>query len=133
MTAIDLAGWLAAALTLFTFVCRDMHRLRLLAICANLAFITYGACAGLLPVLTLHMMLAPVNAWRLRELCRQPDAGRAEEPIEAGRTGPRRACSSPADVSGAPAAPWRSRRCAAFTSQHAKARPRSRTQRLSIA
>ena len=35
-------GWLAAVLTLATFICRDMRRLRLLALAANAAFIGYG-------------------------------------------------------------------------------------------
>lgn len=68
MSATDLAGWCAAALTLATFICRDMLFLRALAICANAAFITYGAVAWLVPVLTLHLALAPVNTWRLLEL-----------------------------------------------------------------
>jgi len=44
MTAFDVQtlGWLAAGLKLATFVCRDMRRLRLLALAANAAFIGYG-------------------------------------------------------------------------------------------
>ena len=75
MSAADLVGWLAATLTLFTFACGDMRRLRVLAICANVAFVAYGASAGLAPVLALHLMLTPINLWRLRELNR-PRAGR---------------------------------------------------------
>lgn len=71
MSHVDLAGWLAAGFTLMTFICRDMHRLRLLAILANVSFVVYAAGAGLMPVLALHLMLAPVNAWRLHELRRQ--------------------------------------------------------------
>jgi hypothetical protein len=39
MSTVDtqLLGWLAAALTLATFVCRDMQRLRLLALAGSLA------------------------------------------------------------------------------------------------
>jgi hypothetical protein len=68
MTAIDVVGWMAAALTLVTFVCRDMRRLRLAAIGANLAFICYGSAAGLWPVLALHLALTPLNLWRLQQL-----------------------------------------------------------------
>jgi hypothetical protein len=68
MTAIDVVGWLAASLTLVTFVCSDMRRLRLAAIGANLAFIGYGSAAGLWPVLALHLMLTPLNLWRLQQL-----------------------------------------------------------------
>ncbi len=63
----DLLGWAAALLTLMTFVCHDMRRLRLLALAANAAFIAYGALAQLLPVLALHMALVPVNLWRLKQ------------------------------------------------------------------
>jgi hypothetical protein len=63
-------GWLAAALTLATFVCRDMRQMRLLALAANAAFIGYGAAAQLLPVLMLHLALVPVNLWRLNQALR---------------------------------------------------------------
>ncbi len=67
---IDILGWVAAALTLGTFVCRDMLRLRVLALGANMAFIGYGLAAGLWPVATLHLLLVPVNLRRLMELQR---------------------------------------------------------------
>ena len=63
----DALGWGAAVLTLLTFVSVDMRRLRLLALAANAAFIGYGAVAGLLPVLALHLALVPVNLWRLNQ------------------------------------------------------------------
>jgi hypothetical protein len=63
-------GWLAAALTLVTFICRDMCRPRLLALAANAAFIGYGAATQLLPVLMLHLALVPVNLWRLNQAFR---------------------------------------------------------------
>ena len=60
-------GWAAALLTLLTFLCADMRRLRLLALAANAAFIAYGSAAELLPVLVLHLSLVPVNLWRLNQ------------------------------------------------------------------
>jgi CRP/FNR family transcriptional regulator, cyclic AMP receptor protein len=66
----DLLGWLAALATLGCFASHDMLRLRILALVANAAFVAYGAQAGLLPVLVLHLVLAPVNAWRLWQLLR---------------------------------------------------------------
>jgi hypothetical protein len=71
---VQILGWLAAALTLATFVCRDMRRLRLLAMAANAAFIGYGAAAQLLPVLMLHLALMPVNLWRLAQTFRPAPA-----------------------------------------------------------
>jgi uncharacterized delta-60 repeat protein len=61
---VDLLGWMAAALMVATFACTQATRLRPLAVATNLAFIGYGAAAGLLPVLVLHLVLLPVNLWR---------------------------------------------------------------------
>jgi hypothetical protein len=82
----DVLGWAAALLTLMTFVCRDMRRLRLLALAANAAFIAYGALAHLLPVLALHLALVPVNLWRLnqtmRPVRRRDDATLSMTPLD---------------------------------------------------
>ena len=40
-------GWLASSLTLVTFMCSDIRRLRYAAPGANAAFIAYGALAQL--------------------------------------------------------------------------------------
>jgi fatty acid desaturase len=94
MTAfgVPILGWLAAGLTLATFVCRDMRRLRLLALAANAAFIGYGTAAQLLPVLVLHLALVPVNLWRLNQAFR-PAPARSAAPgpsVSPGRTAARR-------------------------------------------
>jgi hypothetical protein len=67
----EVLGWLAAGLTLLTFACADMRRLRLLALGANAAFISYGWLAQLWPVLALHALLLPVNLLRLRQALAQ--------------------------------------------------------------
>jgi hypothetical protein len=82
---IDIIGYLAAGLVLATFCTRSMSSLRLIALVSNVAFITYGYFADLTPVLILHTILLPVNAYRLRQLywselsskVREPEAGRA--------------------------------------------------------
>jgi CRP/FNR family cyclic AMP-dependent transcriptional regulator len=61
-------GYLASALVLCTFLTRTMIPLRFVALGSNVAFITYGALLHLYPVLVLHCVLLPVNAWRLREI-----------------------------------------------------------------
>lgn len=83
--SIDLAGWAAAGLTMMTFACQDMRRLRVLGLVANAAFITYGAMAMLMPVLVLHLILAPINLLRLWSLRRpaMPLAATAAEPAPA--------------------------------------------------
>ena len=70
----DAAGWLAAALCLGTFCMRNMVALRTMAVVCNLAFIAYGAAAGLMPVLALHLTLLPLNAWQLARLRGGPTA-----------------------------------------------------------
>lgn len=45
-----------------------MVRLRLTATASNLCFIAYGAAFHLFPVLILHILLLPLNIWRLLEL-----------------------------------------------------------------
>jgi uncharacterized delta-60 repeat protein len=60
----DTLGWAAAALMVATFSCREARQLRPLAVATNLAFIGYGAAAGLMPVLALHLLLLPINLWR---------------------------------------------------------------------
>ncbi len=64
MPHTDLLGWIAAALMISTFASRDAHVMRPLAVATNLAFIGYGATADLAPVLTLHLVLLPINLWR---------------------------------------------------------------------
>jgi len=63
--ASDIIGFVAAGLVLATFAMKDMRALRATAIISNLAFIVYGAVNGLLPVLTLHLLLLPLNVQRL--------------------------------------------------------------------
>lgn len=63
-------GYLAALLTLAAFLMKTMVPVRILAIGANIAFIIYGALAGLMPPLLLHCALVPVNAIRLIQMLR---------------------------------------------------------------
>lgn len=67
MVTAEIAGWIASGLMLATFLCRDAMLLRSIAIAANVALIVYGALAGLVPVLTLHLVLIGVNVHRLAE------------------------------------------------------------------
>jgi CRP/FNR family cyclic AMP-dependent transcriptional regulator len=61
-------GYLASALVLCTFLTKTMMPLRCIALGSNVAFITYSALLHLYPILILHCILLPVNAWRLREI-----------------------------------------------------------------
>jgi hypothetical protein len=57
-------GWIAAALMVATFSCRNPLWMRPLAVSTNLAFIGYACVAGLAPVLALHALLLPINLLR---------------------------------------------------------------------
>ena len=59
---------------LATFGMKDMINLRIVAICSNIAFIAYGIALSLLPVLILHVMLLPLNGWRLMGALQQRSA-----------------------------------------------------------
>lgn len=61
-------GYCASALVFATFFMRSRARLRQVAIASNVAFITYGVIGNVVPVLTLHALLLPLNVWRLREI-----------------------------------------------------------------
>lgn len=78
MHYIEILGFVAAAFVLTTFLMRTMLLLRVLGICGNIAFITYGWLAGLMPVVLLHLILLPVNLYRLVELIRLVRAARNE-------------------------------------------------------
>src|SRR5262249_17967767 len=52
------------------FCMKDMAPLRLVALCSNLAFITYGCALGLTPIWLPHALLLSVNGCRLVEAAR---------------------------------------------------------------
>jgi CRP/FNR family cyclic AMP-dependent transcriptional regulator len=65
---IDGIGFAAAGLVLATFCMRSMSALRWVAIASNVAFIAYGYFEHLAPILLLHVLLLPVNSYRLAQL-----------------------------------------------------------------
>lgn len=67
MHAIEAIGYLASALVFATFYMTTMQQLRTVAIVSNVAFILYGYFAGAMPVLVLHLVLLPLNVWRLHQ------------------------------------------------------------------
>jgi CRP/FNR family transcriptional regulator, cyclic AMP receptor protein len=82
MALPEALGFLASGLVLLTFGMRTMLPMRLLAICSNLAFISYGLSLGLTPVWALHGILLPLNLYRLRELRQQACRGESAPPGE---------------------------------------------------
>jgi CRP/FNR family transcriptional regulator, cyclic AMP receptor protein len=70
MSRLEGVGYLASLLVLCTFYMKTMIPLRCVAIGSNLAFITYGYFGRLYPVLTLHLLLLPLNMARLLQIRR---------------------------------------------------------------
>ena len=68
VTWSEALGYLGALMTLGTYSMKRMIPLRAIGICANCAFIAYGAFAHAYPQLVLHSVLLPLNAFRLREM-----------------------------------------------------------------
>lgn len=72
---IVIAGWLSAVLVFSSFFMKTIVPLRMVAICSNIAFITYallglkyGVFGRVYPILVLHASLLPLNIVRLRQL-----------------------------------------------------------------
>jgi CRP/FNR family cyclic AMP-dependent transcriptional regulator len=70
MSATEMAGYVAAVLVFLTFYMKTMVPLRVIGICSNCSFIIYGGVGHLYPVLILHLILLPLNAFGLREMLR---------------------------------------------------------------
>ncbi len=67
---VDLLGYAASAAVLATFCMSTMISLRGMALASNVLFIAYGYADHLYPVLLLHTLLFPVNAFRLIQFYR---------------------------------------------------------------
>lgn len=80
MSAFEMTGYIAAILMFATFYVKMMVPLRIIGICTNVAFFTYGVLDGLTPIIILHTVLLPVNAYRLYQMLRHTrDARQAAE------------------------------------------------------
>lgn len=79
MNANEWLGYLASMLVLVTFCMRGMVWLRAVAIASNVAFIAYAALVGIGPVMLLHVLLLPMNAYRLSQALHERRQHRASE------------------------------------------------------
>lgn len=70
MSLVEGLGYAASAMVLATFCMSTMIPLRAVAIASNVLFAAYGYVADLYPVLALHMILLPVNLFRLVQFYR---------------------------------------------------------------
>ena len=67
VTDCSAIGFVASALVLAAFGMKDMVNLRIVAIWSNVAFIAYAVMLNLPPILILHVILFPLNGWRLAQ------------------------------------------------------------------
>jgi hypothetical protein len=65
MSWIDFLGFSAAVSVLVSFCMTTIVALRTLALLSNVLFVSYGLCAHIYPVLILHLVLLPVNLFKL--------------------------------------------------------------------
>jgi hypothetical protein len=61
----NMLGYAASCAVLASFLMRTMVPLRLVAILSNLLFAAFGYVQDIHPVFLLHMVLLPINVWRL--------------------------------------------------------------------
>jgi CRP/FNR family transcriptional regulator, cyclic AMP receptor protein len=68
MTIAEAIGYLGAVLVVATYSMRTMVPLRVAGIASNVILIAYGYFGRAYPTLVLHLILLPLNVWRLREM-----------------------------------------------------------------
>lgn len=70
----NLLGYAASSAVLATFLMRTMVPLRVTAILSNVLFAVFGYVEHVYPVLFLHLILLPINSWRLLAASNEPSA-----------------------------------------------------------
>ena len=68
MSIAEGLGYLASLLVFTTFCMKTMVPLRMVAILSNVAFMLYAYFEQLYPVLILHLILLPLNIYRLAQI-----------------------------------------------------------------
>src|SRR5262245_33560042 len=70
MTPVDLIALGAVLTNIAAYAMRTMIPLRMAAISTNILFIAYSAMSGVVPTLILHVILLPLNTYRLIQMQR---------------------------------------------------------------
>ena len=68
MSIAEIIGYLGACVVLCTYSMKTMVPLRIFGMTSNLILITYGYLGGAYPTMILHLILFPLNAYRLNEM-----------------------------------------------------------------
>ena len=63
----ELVGYVASALVVLALTRTSVVRLRILSLVGSLAFVTYGALIGSVPILITNSCIAIINIWFLRK------------------------------------------------------------------
>jgi CRP/FNR family transcriptional regulator, cyclic AMP receptor protein len=67
---LEVLGYVGGLLVFSTFYLKTMIRLRLVAIASNVVYVAYALMGHMVPILVLHILLLPLNIWRLVEVKR---------------------------------------------------------------
>ena len=70
MNWVEAIGYLGTALTIVATAMSTMIPLRIVALCASSAMLTYGLLTGSMPIVLMEAVQIPINAWRLFEMIR---------------------------------------------------------------
>lgn len=70
MNWVETIGYLGTALTIAATAMSTMIPLRIVALLASCAMITYGALTGSMPIVLMEAVQIPINAWRLYQMIR---------------------------------------------------------------
>lgn len=70
MNWLEILGYLGGLLVFSTFYLKTMIRLRIVAIASNFVYVAYALMGHMVPILVLHLLLLPLNIWRLVEVKR---------------------------------------------------------------
>jgi len=86
ISSTDFLGYVACGLVLMTFCMQAMIPLRVVALVSNVAFISYGWAAQLIPILLLHILLAVINIASLHKSLFAAVPRKSERTSQSGNT-----------------------------------------------
>lgn len=68
ISLLEAVGYLGSLFSIATYAMRTMVALRMLAIFSNILSASYGFFMDIYPMLILHVIVLPLNVWRLHEM-----------------------------------------------------------------
>ena len=68
ISVLEVVGYLGSLFSIATYAMRTMVALRILAIFSNIFSASYGFLMDVYPMLILHVIVLPLNVWRLHEM-----------------------------------------------------------------